>query len=147
MTPNCNNAQKCVAMTPLVYKSFSKYIAEIQMPCALLTIPWPTKSSQTRRLLRRIPFFPAATPTPTPQDRSVTGLIIDWSINMDSVLALLDAFPELRWLHVVKTGVDHLPQKELLHKKTSGHQFQGSLHQGRGRIRHGAYLSVRQKIS
>lgn len=117
MTSNCDTSKKCVAITPLVSKSFSQYIDEFQIDCDLLNITWPTSSSRMRSLLRRIPFFRKVTHSSMPLDRRVAGLVIDWSIQTDSVLHLLDAFPELRWLHVVKTGIDHLPKNELLNRK------------------------------
>lgn len=64
-------------------------------------------------MLRRLLFLRSAQPLSALPNKDVTGLVIDWSINSDSALNLLHTFPELRWLHVVKTGVDHLPQKEL----------------------------------
>lgn len=36
------------------------------------------------------------------------GLLIDWSVG-PQLLGLIDKMPVLSWVHVIKTGVDHLP--------------------------------------
>ncbi|EPR37231.1 D-isomer specific 2-hydroxyacid dehydrogenase NAD-binding protein [Desulfovibrio sp. X2] len=115
-------ARTVVAVTPKVARAFAGELGALPPEAAVRVLPEAAmaaagrpKSPPTLRARLHALFGRAGRadgqPTPAFDQGPVeeaTGLVVDWGVQ-DGIAALLEGLPRLSWIHVVKTGVDHLP--------------------------------------
>lgn len=112
-----------IAITSAAAKTFAEQLEKLPAEISLWTIPEAGSPSRIQRFTQRLRHFVATNESQYafnkfssaahPAVRKTSGLIIDWTLGHDLVLQLVDNLPQLKWLHVVKTGVDHLPLEAL----------------------------------
>lgn len=112
-----------IGITSVAAKTFAEHLEKLPAGITLWTTQEPRLPGRIQRFSQRFrrlgatnapPYaFNKFFSTPHPAMEETSGLIIDWTLGHELVVQLVDNFPQLRWLHVVKSGVDHLPLEAL----------------------------------
>lgn len=112
-----------IGITSVAAKSFAEHLEKLPAGINLWTVQetrLPGRFQRFSQGFRRLiptnasPYtFDNSFSPSLPAMGETSGLIIDWTLEHELIVPLMDKLPQLRWLHVVKTGVDHLPLEAL----------------------------------
>jgi len=112
-----------IGITSVAAKTFAEHLEKLPAGITVRTIqetPLPGRIQRFAQRFRKListnappSAFNTYLSTSHPAMGETSGLVIDWTLEHELIALLVNDLPQLRWLHVVKTGVDHLPLEAL----------------------------------